>query len=65
MLEQELQKDPDDIDLRFTMATCLLHLEQYDEAVAAYEQVAKKERLADESGLWAARLHRQPDWDSL
>ena len=52
--------------LRFTLATCLLHMERYSEAIAAYEQVIAKEgRLENDAGLIAARQGRQPDWASL
>jgi tetratricopeptide (TPR) repeat protein len=57
----------DHSDLLFTRATCLLHMERYDEAIAAYEQAIAEDwglRNNDE-GLNAARLHRQPDWDKL
>jgi len=65
VLSTQLEKDSEDSDLRFTLATCLLHLERYDEAVVAYEQVmAEGLRLGDE-GLIAARLGQQPDWHDL
>jgi tetratricopeptide (TPR) repeat protein len=60
-----LKKDREDSYARFTQATCLLHLERYKEAIAAYEKViAEGTRLGDE-GLEAAHLGQQPDWDNL
>jgi|GEM_PF-2191744 tetratricopeptide (TPR) repeat protein len=65
LLEQELHEHPEDTDLQVTRATCLLHLERYDEACAAYEQAEKDYNLPDKRGLLAARQHRQPDWGEL
>jgi tetratricopeptide (TPR) repeat protein len=65
ILSTQLDKNPKDDFLRFTWATCLLHLERYQEAVVAYEQVkASHSHLGDE-GLVAARLGQQPDWANL
>ena len=65
VLSPQLDKDPKNSWLRFTWATCLLHLERYQEAVVAYEQaIAEHPRLPRE-GLEAARLGQQPDWASL
>ena len=66
VLHVQLEKNPQDSYLRFTLATCLLHMERYSEAVAAYEQVIAKEgRLENDAGLIAARQGRQPDWANL
>ena len=64
-LTAQLMEDPEDENLRLTQATCLLHMERYEEAIAAYEKAsAKGDRWADE-GLRTARLGKQPDWDAL
>ncbi|MBA2394154.1 MAG: hypothetical protein H0V70_15610 [Ktedonobacteraceae bacterium] len=48
------------------MATCLLHMERYDEAVVAYEQVMVKDKnWYSDIGLKAARSRQQPDWANL
>src|SRR5581483_7319076 len=47
LLEQELYDHPDDTDLQFTLATCLLHMERYEEAYAAYEQAEKHHHFPD------------------
>jgi tetratricopeptide (TPR) repeat protein len=65
LLEQEAPKYPDNDGMRFTMATCLLHLKRYAEAITAYEQVEKQGYFRGKSGLEAARQHRQPNWDSV
>jgi tetratricopeptide (TPR) repeat protein len=66
VIHAQLEKNPQDSYLRFTLATCLLHMERYSEAIAAYEQVIAKEgRLENDAGLIAARQGRQPDWASL
>ncbi len=66
LLQARLDQHPEDNDLRFTMATCLLHMERYDEAVVAYEQViAKDSYLDDDRGLKAARRSQQPEWANL
>lgn len=64
LLQARLEQSPQESDLRFTLATCLLHLERYDEAVAAYEQ-ARDSSSYDERGLQAARRRQQPDWIKL
>jgi tetratricopeptide (TPR) repeat protein len=65
-LDAQLRMHPHDSDLRFTQATCLLHLERYHEAVVAYEQVIAEDRfLRDDAGLIAARQGKQPDWAHL
>jgi thioredoxin-like negative regulator of GroEL len=62
LLQARLHESPQDTDLRFTLATCLLHMERYNDAVVAYEQVlAEDSYLDDERGLKAARLGQQPD----
>jgi tetratricopeptide (TPR) repeat protein len=66
LLQARLHESPQNTDLRFTLATCLLHLERYNDAVVAYEQVlAEDSYLDDERGLRAARLGQQPDWATL
>jgi len=65
LLQARLDQDASDTDLRFTLATCLLHLERYDDAVAAYEQSLADGYSHDERGLEAARRGQQPDWISL
>jgi len=66
MLSTQLDKDPKDEDLLFTLATCLLHLERYHEAVVAYEQVITKDsHRGEDQGLVAARLGQQPNWTDL
>jgi tetratricopeptide (TPR) repeat protein len=62
LLQAQLALHPKNDCLRFTLATCLLHLERYDEAVVAYEQADFK---ADDEGLEAARHQQQPDWEDL
>jgi tetratricopeptide (TPR) repeat protein len=68
-LHAQLERNPEDYslhNLQFTLATCLLHLERYPEAVAAYEQViAQRGHLPSNEGLIAARQGRQPDWSKL
>ncbi len=66
-LHEQLERNPDDSsELRFTLATCLLHMERYPEAIAAYEQViAQRCFLERDEGLIAARQGRQPDWTNL
>lgn len=65
-LQARLDQHPEDNDLRFTMATCLLHMERYDEAAAAYEQaMAKDKDWYEDTGLKAARRGQQPDWANL
>ncbi len=44
LLQVWLDQHPKDDDLRFSMATCLLHMERYDEAAAAYEQAMAKDK---------------------
>ncbi len=66
VLYTQIDQYPQDSDLRFTLATCLLHLERYDEAVTIYEQVMAEDRyLYDDKGLKAAQKHQQPDWISI
>jgi tetratricopeptide (TPR) repeat protein len=66
LLYSRLDQEPKEYSLLFTLATCLLHLERYDEAKIAYEQVMKNEwYLYEEAGLNAARCGQQPDWDNL
>lgn len=65
LLQARLDQDASDTDLRFTLATCLLHLERYDEAVAAYEQALADGYSHDKRGLEAARRGQQPDWMKL
>ena len=60
-LSLQLDKDPKDEWLRFTWATCLLHLERYQEAVVAYEEAIAKNSSWPREGLAAARLGQQPD----
>jgi hypothetical protein len=44
----------------------LLHLERYDDAIAAYEQaIAEDSYYYDDEGLKAARRDQQPDWANL
>ena len=65
-LHAQVERHPRESWHRFTLATCLLHMERYSEAVAAYEQViAQDGRLYDDAGLIAARQGRQPDWANL
>ena len=65
-LHTQLEQNPRHSWLRFTLATCLLHLECYHEAVIAYEQViAEDGRLQKDAGLIAARQGQQPDWANL
>jgi tetratricopeptide (TPR) repeat protein len=66
LLHMRLNQSPNDCSLRFTFATCLLHLERYEDAVAEYECVLKEEKyLYEEKGLKAARCGQQPDWADL
>lgn len=66
LLQARRGRYPEDDYLGFTLAICLLHLERYDEAVAAYEQaMAKDSHMDDDRGLKAARRHQQPDWANL
>jgi tetratricopeptide (TPR) repeat protein len=62
LLQTRLALHPEYDCLRFTLATCLLHLERYDNAVAAYEKADFK---AHSEGLEVARRRQQPDWDNL
>ncbi len=66
-LSAQLKKvDPQDsYCLRFTQATCLLHMERYKEAIAAYKKVIAAGVYLGDEGLEAARLGQQPDWDNL
>lgn len=65
-LHAQLDRNPQDSYLRFTLATCLLHMEHYSEATAAYEQViAEDGHLEHNAGLIAARQGRQPNWANL
>ncbi len=65
-LREQLERHPKDDELQFTLATCLLLMECYPEAVAAYEQAsALSSYPINKEGLIAARQGRQPDWDSL
>jgi tetratricopeptide (TPR) repeat protein len=63
-LHKQLERDTENNnELLFTLATCLLHMERYSEAIAAYEQViAQRNFLKRDEGLIAARQGRQPDW---
>src|SRR5215471_16308438 len=64
-LSAQLKKKPwNSAYLRFTQATCLLHLERYKEAIAAYEEVIAEDLYLGDEGLEAARLNQQPDWDN-
>ncbi len=66
LLQARLDQPPKNSNLRFILATCLLHLERYDDAVVEYEQVIAEDRyLRDERGLSAARRRQQPDWFTL
>ncbi|GAC1365557.1 MAG: hypothetical protein NVS2B12_19920 [Ktedonobacteraceae bacterium] len=66
LLQARSNQHPEYGWLRFTMATCLLHMGRYDEAIAAYEQaMAKDKDWYDDAGLKAARLGQQPDWNEL
>ena len=65
ILSAQLDKNPKDEFLRFTWATCLLHLERYQEAVVAYEQARASDSYLGKEGLVAARLGQQPDWANL
>jgi tetratricopeptide (TPR) repeat protein len=68
LLQEQIEREPRNDQLRFTWATCLLHMERYDEAAAAYEQVLAQHggwyKDSDE-GLKAARWHEQPDWETI
>jgi len=66
-LSTQLKKvDPQDsYCLRFTQATCFLHLERYKEAITAYKKVTAAGLYLGDEGLEAARLGQQPDWDNL
>src|SRR5437763_5889077 len=65
ILSKQLDKAPKNSFLRFTLATCLLHLERYQEAVVAYEQAIAEDSSLPREGLGAARLGQQPDWERL
>jgi tetratricopeptide (TPR) repeat protein len=66
VIQAQLAQDMQDSNLRFTLATCLLHMERYNEAVVAYEQaIADARYVHDDRGLMAARQRRQPDWVDL
>ncbi len=66
LLQARLDQSPKDSNLRFTLATCFLHMEQYDDAIATYEQVIAEDRYYyDDKGLKAAYRRQQPDWDNL
>jgi tetratricopeptide (TPR) repeat protein len=66
LLQARLDQSSKNSNLRFTLATCLLHLERYDDAVIEYEQAIAEDRyLRDERGLDAARRGQQPDWLTL
>jgi tetratricopeptide (TPR) repeat protein len=66
LLQAQLDEHLEDNDLRFTMATCLLHMERYNEAAAAYEQAMTKDKdWYDDTGLKAARRSQQPAWANL
>jgi tetratricopeptide (TPR) repeat protein len=64
-LSMQLDKNPKDKWLRFTWATCLLHLERYQEAIVAYEEAIAEDSSLRREGLAAARLGQQPDWADL
>jgi tetratricopeptide (TPR) repeat protein len=64
-LSMQLDKDPKNEYLRFTWATCLLHLERYQEAIVAYEDAIAADSSLQREGLDAARLGQQPDWANL
>jgi len=65
-LHAQLEFNSQDSSLRFTLATCLLHMERYPEAVAAYEHVIAQDGcLEKDAGLIAAHQGRQPDWANL
>ena len=66
-LRKQLERDTENNnELLFTLATCLLHMERYSEAIAAYEQViAQRNFLERDEGLIAARQGRQPDWTNF
>lgn len=65
VFEEQLKKSPNDKYRRFTLATCLLHLEHYQDAVANYEQALATDQYMSNVGLLAALQRRQPDWDNL
>lgn len=65
VLEEQLEKSPNDEYRRFTLATCLLHLERYQEARANYEQALAIAQHMSNVGLHVALQQRQPDWDNL
>jgi len=57
-------RDEDDTNFYLIKATCLLHMERYEEAYA--EDVWLTENYYDcQEGLEAAGLRQQPDWDCL
>lgn len=65
ILSTQLDQHIKDSYIRFTLATCLLHLERYPEAIVAYEKAIAEDSSLQKEGLVAARLGRQPDWDKL
>lgn len=66
LLQTRLGRSSGESHLRFTRATCLLHLERYNDAIAAYEQVIAEDTCYyGDEGLKAARRRQQPDWDDL
>jgi hypothetical protein len=43
-----------------------LHLERYDDAIAAYEQVIAEDKCYyGDAGLKAARRRQKPNWDDF
>jgi tetratricopeptide (TPR) repeat protein len=67
LLQEQIDRMPQNDWLQFTRATCLLHMKRYDEAVAAYEQVIAQHGgwYRRDEGLKAARRHQQPDWATI
>jgi tetratricopeptide (TPR) repeat protein len=66
LLQARLGRSSGESHLRFTRATCLLHLERYNDAIAAYEQVIAEDTCYyGDEGLKAALRRQQPDWDDL
>ena len=67
VLDARLKQSPKDNCLLFTRATCLLHMERYDESITAYEQARAEDKSLEDNneGLESARQHQQPDWDEL
>jgi tetratricopeptide (TPR) repeat protein len=65
ILSQQLKNNPKDCCARFTLATCLLHMDRYKEAIDAYEKVIAEGLYLGNEGLEAARLGKQPAWDNL